>query len=179
MSMALGIASPRNRPPFRGASLRSLSSSSQQRALQFQAASTGRNILSSCLVMNDIHPTKSLQSLFHPLSQILPSPAPAPPTHSTIPLEYSIGTPPPRCGMLQTPVFIIAFLNNRPPSPAPTRSSSHASRMLFHCRSSSSWREALSLFWKRFHARWMVQWRNARVREKRRGRGVRVVGWWR
>ena len=25
----------------------------------------------------------------------------------------------------------------------------------------------------------MVQWRRARLREKRRGRGARVVGWWR
>ena len=83
-----------------------------------------------------IKPQLLFQVWFHNL--VFPPPAPAPtpalPTQSIMPLEYSIGTPP----WPQMPVFIMAFLNSLPPSPAPTLSSSHAAFMAFHCRSSSS-----------------------------------------
>jgi len=126
--------------------------------------------------------------LFHSESHIFaraPGPVPALPnppllpTHSTSPRAYSIGTPPPRSGILQTPVFICALRNNRPPSPAPIRSSSFAAAIALYWRSSSNWRAAFCLARNSCHARWMVQCRRARLRENRSGRGVRVAGWWR
>lgn len=126
----------------------------------------------------------SVHDLFHSESQILAFPPTPPitptlPIHSVMPLAYSIGMPPPRSGMLHVPVFICAFLNKRPPSPAPTRNSSFAAAIALYCLSSSSSRFFLIVARWRFQARCMVQCRSARLREKRRGRGVSVVGWWR
>ena len=121
--------------------------------------------------------------LFHSPSQILgllpcPNP-PVLPTQSTKPLAYSMGTPPPRSGILHVPVFIIAFLNNLPPSPTPTLSSSHAAAIALYCLSNSRSRPVRTLEVYRDQARLMVQCLKERLREKRRGRGVRVAGWWR
>lgn len=71
---------------------------------------------------------------FHPSSQTLASlPTPNPPTvptHSVNGRAYSIGTPPPLSGILHVPVFIIALLNNFPPSPTPVLNSSFAAAMV-------------------------------------------------
>lgn len=121
--------------------------------------------------------------LLHPSSHtlaLLPCPnPPVVPTHSVNGLAYSIGTPPPLSGILQVPVFIMPLRNNLPPSPTPVRSSSLASAMALYWRCSSSSRARRWPWFQSDQARWMVQWRRARLREKRRGRGVRVVGWWR
>lgn len=120
---------------------------------------------------------------FHSASHtfaLLPPPVPPVlPTHSTSPLAYSIGTPlPSPCsGILHVPVFSILFLNNLPPSPTPTLSSSQAAAIELYCLSNSSSRARRRWEVKSDHARCIVQCRRARLREKRRGRGVRVAGW--
>lgn len=105
-------------------------------------------------------------------------------------LAYSIGTP------SQTPFFNIAILYNLPTSLPPSagspilarssgvipqssirRRASHACDMLLYWRSSSRSRRRRWEATCERQARWMVQWRRARVREKRRGRGV--SGCWR
>lgn len=121
-----------------------------------------------------------VHSLFHPFLGGL----------SVCILAYSIGNP------SQTPFLIIAIRYNLPtslpslggspifarssafmPSASRSRKASQALYMLLYRRESSSSRALRSLDWWSCQARWMVQWRKARRRDHRSGRGVR--GCWR
>lgn len=131
---------------------------------------------------------RPLPEQFASIPQLIPLPYLVHPTShpplggpSTCALAYSIGTPPfPTTSPSiltppNSPFRVVACRYNLPPSSNPTLSSSHAARMAVYCLSSSSSacrRELCRCSWA---ARWMVQWRRARRREKRRGRGV--AGW--
>lgn len=134
------------------------------------------------LILPPPHSTSSSLYLFHASSNpFLGGP-------SVWLLAYSSGIPAslpfsiPRSKSLlppQTPLFVIAWWYNFPPSPTPSLNSSQARHMEAYWRSSSKFSADRRLSLCIWYARWMVQCLKARRRENRRGRGTRVIGWWR